>query len=184
MGRGSSRSRDSLPRGQTPPLRPRPLLEALVRHGVRVIVLGGVAERMLGSPRATDDFDICPATSRANLGRLAAVLNEVDAHWHPPGLEGFDPVEPWNARSFGSHVSLSLTTLYGKLDIWFQPDGTSGYDDLIRKAVDVEVAGLRAKAVHLDDSLRIKQAIGGPKYLGHLPLLRELQRQRRRQGLD
>jgi len=32
--------------------------------------------------------------------------------------------------------------------------------------------------------MRIKRAIGGTKYLGHLPLLRDLQRQRRAQGLD
>lgn len=80
-------------------------------------------------------------------------------------------------------MSLSLITSYGKFDIWFQPDGTTGYDDLITNAVDVKVTGLDAKVVHLEDSIRIKRAIGGPKYLGHLPLLRELQRQRREQGL-
>ena len=42
----------------------------------------------------------------------------------------------------------------------------------------------RAKVVHLEDSIRIKRAIGGPKYLSHLSLLRELQEERRRQGLD
>lgn len=168
------------------PLRPRPLLEALVRHDVRCIILGGVAERMLGSPRTTDDFDICPDPSPRNLERLAAMLNEIEARWLPPGLEeeGFDPVELWNARSFKSQSSLALTTSYGRLDIWFRPDGTGGYADLIEKAVDVEVGDLRAKAVHLEDSMRIKQAIGGPKYLGHLPLLRELQRERRARGLD
>jgi hypothetical protein len=62
-------------------------------------------ERLLGSPRNTDDFDICP-----------------------------------------------------------RPDGTEGYSDLIRRAVDVE--------------------IGGTKYLSHLPLLREVQEQRRARGLD
>lgn len=140
---------------------------------------------MLGSPRSTDDFDICPETSRANLDRLADVLNDVEARWLPPGLEdeGFDPVEPWSVQTFKGHVSLSLITSYGKFDIWFQPDGTTGYDDLITNAVDVKVTGLDVKVVHLEDSIRIKRAIGGPKYLGHLPLLRELQRQRREQGL-
>ena len=157
-----------------------------MRHKVRFIILGGVAERMLGSPRSTDDFDICPATSRANLERLAAMLNDVEARWAPPGMEetGFEPVEPWNAASFKSQTSLTLLTAYGKFDIWPRPDGTSGYDDLIEKAVDVEVGGLKAKAVHLEDSMRIKRTIGGPKYLGHLPLLRDVQRQRREQGLD
>jgi hypothetical protein len=162
------------------------LLEALVRHGVRFVIIGGVAERILGSPRTTDDFDICPAMSKANLERLAAMLNEVEAIWRPPGLEeaGFPVVEPWSARSFTSQTSLALRTRFGPLDIWPRPDGTEGYDDLITKAVDVEVGGLRAKAVHLDDSIRIKRAIGGPKYLTHLPLLREVQRQRRARGLD
>ena len=169
-----------------PPLRPRPLLEALVRHEVRFIILGGVAERMLGSPRTTDDFDICPETSRANLDRLAGVLNDVGARWLPQGLEdtGFDPVEPWNAWSFKSQLSLALITSYGRFDIWFRPDGTTGYNDLIKRAVEVEVGPLKAKAVHLEDSMRIKRAIGGPKYLGHLPLLRDVHRQRRARGLD
>jgi len=168
------------------PLRPRPLLEALVRNEVRFVILGGVAERMLGSPRTTDDFDICPATSRTNLDRLAAMLNEVEARWAPPGLEevGHEPVEPWNAASFKAQTSLALLTAYGRFDIWLRPDGTAGYEDLIEKAVDVEVGDLRAKVVHLEDSIRIKRAIGGTKYLEHLPLLRELQRQRREQGLE
>jgi hypothetical protein len=157
-----------------------------VRHKVRFIILGGIAERILGSPRTTDDFDVCPATSRANLARLAAMLNEVEARWAPPGLEelGFEPVEPWNAASFKAQTSLALITAYGKLDIWFRPDGTGGYDDLIKRAIAVEVGELNAKVVHLEDSMRIKRTIGGTKYLGHLPLLRDVQRQRREQGLD
>jgi hypothetical protein len=185
VGRGSSSRSEGelLPRS---PLRPRPLLEALIQHKVRFIILGGIAERMLGSPRTTDDFDICPAAGRANLDRLAAMLNEVKARCAPPGLEetGFAPAERWNAASFKAQTSLALITDYGRFDIWFRPDGTSGYDDLIKRAVAVEIGELNAKVVHLDDSIRIKRTIGGTKYLSHLPLLRELQRQRREQGLD
>ena len=140
---------------------------------------------MLGSPRITDDFDICPETSPENLERLAAMLNEINARWRPEGPEqGFDPVEPWNARGFGTHTSLALLTSYGSLDVWFRPHGTSGYADLIEKAVELQVDDLRVKVVNLEDSIRIKRAIGGPKYLGHLPLLRELQQQRRERGLE
>jgi hypothetical protein len=64
-------------------------------------------------------------------------------------------------------------------DFDIRPDGTTGYEDLVTRA-----DGLQAKVVHLDDSIRIKRAIGGTKYLGQLPLLRELQRERRRRGLD
>jgi hypothetical protein len=149
-------------------------------------VIGGVAERLLGSARTTDDFDICPEGSRENLGRLADVLNELEARWRPPGLEdeGFPAAERWSAGSFGSHTSLALLTRFGPVDVWLRPDGTDGYEDLIRRAVDVAVAGMTLKVVHVEDSIRIKRAIGGTKYLSHLPLLRALQRARRARGLD
>jgi len=142
-------------------------------------VIGGIAERMLGSPRVTADFDVCPATTRANLERLAAALNELDARLRIEDA----PSELWNEHRLHSHTSIALITTYGFLDIWFRPDGTGGYDDLIEKAIAVEVAGLEIKVAHLDDILRNKQAIGGPKYLSQLPLLRDLQRRRRERGL-
>jgi hypothetical protein len=170
--------------GPGPPLRPRALLEVVVRHRLRFVVIGGVAERLLGSPRTTDDFDICPSTGRANLQRLAVALNELEARFRTEGAAGgFEPPERWNVRSFGSHTGLALITRYGFFDVWFRPDGTGGYADLITRAIDIEVGGTSVKVAHLDDILRNKQAIGGPKYLSHLPLLRELQRSRRKQGL-
>jgi hypothetical protein len=171
--------------GSRPILRPRALLEVLTRHELQFVIVGGVAERILGSPRVTDDFDICPATTDANLDRLATVLNEVEARFRTEGLEdeGFPPPEAWSAGSFGAFTSLALITHYGFLDVWFRPDGTRGYDDLIRNAIDAEVGSIAVKVAHLDDILRNKQAIGGPKYLSHLPLLRDLQRRRRDQGL-
>lgn len=157
----------------------------LTRHELRFVIVGGVAERILGSPRVTNDFDVCPATTRADLERLADVLNEIEARLRPAGLEdeGFPLPEPWDARSFASYTSLALVTRYGFLDVWFRPDGTDGYDDLIRNAIDAEIGSIKVKVANLDDILRNKQAIGGPKYLSHLPLLRDLKRRRREQGL-
>ena len=149
-------------------------------------MLGGIAERLQGVPRSTDDFDICPAAGRANLERLADVLNEVAAIGRPEGLEesGFPTVEPWSARSFGAQTSLSLLTKFGAFDIWPRPDGSEGYDDLIRRAVEVTIGDDTVQLIHLEDSIRIKRTIGGPKYLSHLELLRETQEQRRARGLD
>ncbi len=165
-------------------LRPRELLDVLLAHDLRFVVIGGVAERLLGSPRSTDDFDICSATSKANLARLATVLNELEARFRVEGApEGFAPAVPWTARSFEAFTSLALITPLGFFDVWFRPEGTGGYDDLVRKAIDVEVGDVRIKVANLDDILRNKQAIGGPKYPSHLPLLRELRRARHEQGL-
>ncbi len=159
----------------------RSVLETLLRHDVQFVVIGGVAERLLGSPRLTDDFDICAATNRANKQRLAAALNELDATFRPPSLKaGYPPPERWSSASFGSFTNLALTTNSGWLDVWLRPDGTDGYRDLIRRAIDVDVDDLRIKVAHLDDIIRSKEAAATTKYLAHLPLLRELRERRRR----
>jgi len=151
-----------------------------VRHQVDFVLIGGVAERLLGSPRGTGDIDICPAREAANLERLAAALNELEAALRLPGLEsGVPPPEAWEARSFRPSTGLALTTRSGWLDVWFVPDGTSGYPDLMENATELQVGGLRLHVASIDDLIRTKKAAGGPKYLSHLPLLRELRRLRR-----
>lgn len=166
-----------------PALRAREILKALERARVVYLLIGGVAERLWGSPRLTDDLDICPATDRENLVRLAAALNALDARFRPPRLEqGVPPPEPWSERSFGGFTSLALTTKHGWLDVWFRPDGTRGFRDLARNAGDAELGGLSVKLASLDDIIRSKEATGGTRYLAQLPLLRELREQRRRLG--
>jgi len=145
------------------------------------VLIGGVAERLWGSPRLTEDIDICPAEDRPNLRRLAAALNELGARYRPRGLEtGIAPPEPWNEASFRGFTNLALTTDAGWLDVWFRPDGTDGYRDLVANAGEVEIGGIRVQVASLDDIIRSKEAAGGTRYLAQLPLLRELREQRRK----
>lgn len=173
----------SPPSGSPARFRPGELLELLHLHNLEFVVIGGVAERLLGSPRVTGDIDICPSLEAANLGRLAAALEDLEAKFRPPGLEeGLPSPEPWSARSFGSFTSLALVTRLGQLDVWFTPTGTKGYSDLIENAIEVEVRGVRFRVASLDDIIRNKEAAGGLEYLSHLPLLRELRERRRSAG--
>ena len=48
--------------------------EILVSEGVEFMVIGGQAEWLFGSPRATFDVDLCYRRSRENLTRLANAL--------------------------------------------------------------------------------------------------------------
>jgi len=183
--RKSPRSSPRSARGAEPIVRPRSLVEALLRHGVRFVLIGGVAERLLGSPRTTNDLDICPATDKRNLARLAEALNELRAVYRPTGLESGSPTpEPWSAKSFGAFQALTLVTRYGWLDVVFRPDGTTGYADLIRRSADASVSGQTIRVADLSDLIRIKEAVGTPEYLAHLPLLYELRDERKRQGID
>lgn len=167
-----------------PLLRPRAIIDVLEQHNVKYVVIGGVAARIWGSPRNTDDIDICPAATRANKRRLAAALTELDARFRPLGLEdeGFEPPGGWDEGSFDSFVSLALTTELGWLDVWFVPDGTQGYDDLIRAASDAPIGERTVKVADIKDIIRSKAAAGRNKDLAALDHLVELERRRAELG--
>ena len=168
---------------RAPPLRARKILEAFAAHELDYVVIGGVAATIWGSPRNTEDLDICPSDASDNLSRLANSLNELDARFRPPGLEtGFPPAAPWDDKSFGSFTSLSLVTEHGWLDVWFRPDGTRGYRDLIEHAAQAEFRGVRVRVADLDDVIRSKAAAGRERDLQAIPHLRELQQRRELRG--
>ena len=170
------------PRG--PVLRPRAIIEVLESHEVDYVVIGGIGARIWGSPRTTDDLDICPAGTRENRRRLAAALGALGARFHPPGLEqeGFEPPAGWDERSFDSRVPVAVTTDLGWLDIWFVPDRTRGYDDLIVAASEARIGERSVKVAALEDIIRSKAATGRNKDLAALDHLRELERRRRELG--
>lgn len=179
MARGDRRRGE--PRQPQPPvLRPRALIEVLERREVKYVIIGGIGARIWGSPRNTDDFDICPAATRTNKRRLASALTDLAARFRTPGLEeeGFDPPGGWDERSFDSMVSVAVTTELGWIDIWFVPDGTQGYDELIKTASETLIGGRNVKVADIKDIIRSKAAAGRNKDLAALDHLRELERRR------
>jgi hypothetical protein len=97
----------SPPRGLPPPIDVAAILDALDRHGVEYVLVGGLAARLHGSPLLTDDLDITPASDRENLERLANALRELEAR-----LPGPEDVEfPLDARSLASRALPMLREL-------------------------------------------------------------------------
>jgi len=52
----------------------------------------------------------------------------------------------------------NLTTDAGDLDLSFVPTGTRGFDDLVRDAVPVDIAGVTLLVASLADVIRSKEA--------------------------
>jgi hypothetical protein len=105
-----------------PALEVEPLLEALDRHQVDYVLIGGLAARLHGSPLMTFDIDITPSTDRDNLARLAGALRELDAKLRVSGRD--EPVDfPLDERSFDSFTAMTLVTRHGLLDVRLRPTG-------------------------------------------------------------
>jgi len=148
------------------------LLGTLERYGVRFVVIGGLASVLHGAPYQTVDCDVTPEESDANLARLSAALDELRARvWigDDTGLEF-----QHDARSLKDARVWNLITSHGLLDISFEPAGTAGYPDLIKRAVFIEVDGVRFAVASLEDVVRSKQAAGRDKDERVLPLLRRM----------
>jgi hypothetical protein len=70
----------------------------------------------------------------------------------------------------------NLVTAAGRLDLAFTPSGTSGYDDLIRRALRFEVYGTELVAASLEDIIRSKEAADRPQDRQDVLVMREMLR--------
>lgn len=155
------------------PFEPLPIIRALRDHGVDFVVIGGYAAFLHSSPFLTSDVDITPEQSAENLDRLSAALKSLGARVRtaadPDGL----PFAHTGA-SLGDVGVWSLVTDHGDLDISFVPNGTNGFDDLVRDATVENLHGVEVRIASLADIIRSKQAANRPKDQRVLPTLREI----------
>lgn len=152
---------------------PESIFQALADHGVRYVLIGGLAATLHGSNLRTGDVDICPAREPENLEFLAASLKQMGARIQ--ATETPDGVRfACDARFLGGVQVCNLVTKYGDLDISFQPAGTEGFEDLARGAVTYRLGKLDVPTSSLDDIIRSKEAANRPKDLQALPTLRTL----------
>lgn len=69
-----------------PNLDVRRVIETLDRHGVEYLLIGGMATRLHGATRPTNDIDVLPSSESENLTRLADALKELGAFLRVGGL--------------------------------------------------------------------------------------------------
>ncbi len=137
------------------------ILRALANYGVDYVVIGGIAVQTHGHLRTTKDLDVIPAPTRENFRRLGRALGEIGAR-----LRGVDAdllaVDVTDARDLEAGANFTITTMHGWLDV-FAHDETPGappYEDLRRRALEIEIGGAEVAVSSLDDLIRLKRAAG------------------------
>lgn len=156
------------------PLQPQELFDALARHRVDYVLIGGLAATLHGSSALTNDADICPEPSGENLERLAAALQDIDARIRSDAEPEGVPFSP-DADFFGHMNFMNLTTRFGDFDVALQPTGSYGYDDLVQRATEMVIDGTIVAVASLADIIRSKEAADRPKDRATLPILYALQ---------
>jgi hypothetical protein len=143
-------------------------LRVLTDHGVRFVVIGGIAGATHGSPSVTQDLDVCYERGEENLERLATALGSIHAR-----LRGADHDLPFSldAKTLEAGDHFTFITDLGDLDCLGIPAGTLGYDDLMKGAVNIDLEGLNVAVASIDDLIRMKRAAGRPRDLAELEIL-------------
>lgn len=141
---------------------PASLLEALNRHHVAYVLIGGVAARAHGATLRTGDLDICPQDSEANAERLAEALIELDAKVY---VDDATPTlaAPLDAAFVRGQEIPNLISRFGRLAVIWHPAGVSGYDELAAGARTARLRGIPVAIADLDVLIVIEAATGRPK---------------------
>ena len=153
---------------------PRAICAALNDEGVEYVIIGGFAAAIHGSPLPTSDVDIVPGRSRGNLERLARALARLGAKLRTEA----GPIAAKLDAGFlaAMPLMLNLTSLYGDIDLTFQPAGPiadfEGWNERARAVAIAPLLFVRIAA--LEDVIDSKRAAGRDKDLRALPYLESL----------
>lgn len=153
------------------------MLKGLTDAKIEFVVIGGVAARAHGSPRITEDLDVCYCTEKENLDLLAGLL----AAWHayPRGVESGLPFI-MDRRTLETTPILTLATDQGALDLFDVVAGVGEFAAVCNASVEIDGGAVRFLALDLPGLVKAKKAAGRPKDLDQLPELEALIELRRR----
>jgi hypothetical protein len=130
------------------------ILRTLADHRVDYVVIGGLAVQAHGHTRTTQDLDLVPEGSPANLARLRSALAALGAR--PVGAR--DP-EPITLPTTGV---AELDTDAGGVDVHLDPPGAAPYEALRSRALELELDAATVAVAGVDDLIAMKRASGRP----------------------
>jgi hypothetical protein len=149
------------------PLDAERILRALFEHGVEYVLIGGLAVQTHGHVRTTNDADLIPAPNPANLERLAAALQALDARVLNQGHED----TAVDAAMLPRSTIWQFATRDGGIDVMHEVPGGGPYEDLSQRAMHVRLGEIDVPVVDLDDLIRMKLARARPVDLADVAAL-------------
>lgn len=152
------------------------ILEALTTHRVDFIVVGGVCAVLNGAPITTFDVDIVHSRDDANIERLVAALNDLQAIYrHQPGRR----IAPTASYLKGPGHQL-LTTRFGALDVLGTIGDNEDFVALLPHCEVFEARGMSMRTLNLAKLIEMKTHANRDKDRMVLPILRQTLNERQR----
>ena len=143
-----------------------------------LVIIGGIAGRIWGSPTMTNDVDICYDRDPSTLERLAAALKGLHAR-----LRGVDADVPFllDAVTLAKGQNITFTTDLGRSTSSACPPGVKDFNALAVNTATFDLGdGVVVQVCDLDDLIRMKRAAGRPKDRIELEILTAVREERDR----
>jgi hypothetical protein len=141
-------------------------LQQMTTSGVRYLLIGGQAMRLMGMPRYSMDWDFfVPPRDEENFAKLNALLEE--------DLD--EPLVPLGSR--GENFIQTYQTRWGVLQFHLGLPGVPAFDEAERRAVvRLSENGIPVKCLCGPDLMAAKKAADRPQDQADIEFLTELQR--------
>lgn len=149
------------------------LLEALLKSGVKFILVGGLAGVVQGAPVATMDVDIVYQLAADNIDRLAGFLESINAVHRRPD----DKTILARRDDLAGRGHVLLATRLGPLDVLAFIEQQQTYEDLIGQTVEIAFRGRTIRVLSLEKLVDLKRQSRDPKDRRQLAVLEETLRQ-------
>jgi predicted nucleotidyltransferase len=157
------------------------LLKRLIDHDVEFIVIGGVAAALQGSGLATFDLDVCAPMTDANIDRIHAAMQDLNAYFgqRPDRLPLYD--DPKRLHGF---KNIYLRTNLGAIDLLGELPGVASYEEILKNAEIFEVENIRFKVIDLETLLAAKRVAGRDKDKTAIRQLEAAKQRRHQQRIE
>jgi predicted nucleotidyltransferase len=144
-------------------------LRQLCESEIQFVLVGGLAAVLNGAPVQTFDVDLVYSREPANIDRLLAVLQSLDAVFRIQPERRLRPSRSHLAG--GGH--LNLLTSFGPLDLLGTVGQSLGFSDLLPHSHEMDVGqGIRVRVLDLEMLIAMKEQLASEKDLAMLPMLR------------
>ena len=155
------------------PFDPAQIFTVLDTHRVEYVVVGGVAVQAHGHLRMTNDIDMIPAPTPANLKRLADALVELDARVLNPGSEHLQI----DASMLPRATLWQFATRHGDIDLLHDTPGAAPFSSLRERALVISLGNQAVPVASRDDLIKMKRASGRPVDIADIAALTEPEHQ-------
>ena len=133
------------------------LLTRLSDAKFEMVVIGGVAAVLHGSPLLTEHLDVCAPLTPENMARFVDVVGPLEPkfRFHPKR-----PTMPPNPEYLATFRNLNLATTLGDLDVLGEVPHLGGYVEAVAESEPVPIEGRLVQILKLDTLIRVKAAVG------------------------